>query len=282
MVLEEGEVAGEGEELLAWFAAPVLGRLELVSVAALAVDLRQVGGGQQPGVLRAGALGVHAIAPPRLRPEHEPGCRVAHALGPPLLLVIFEEEGSVAGTLLVPLVAGPVFRPVVLVVSRAAAARAPVALPTVRLKYDKLAGRAGPAVADLVTKALAGVLFTREIQVRLAAGVFRAEADSVVPLNEELARLAGAGRVLAVAGPGLLPVHVLVPALAAGPGGLRLVAEHLALPARSLGLYLETLRQGWKVGGHGLVAGTVRGAARVIVRKQRSELARTAGVVLVA
>ena len=160
----------------------VLGREE-VPGAALAVDLGQVAGGDEPGVVRAGALRVDAVAAPGLVPEDEAGGGVAPALRAPLRLVVLEHEAGRAGAAAVPLVARAVLGPVVLVVSRAAAAVAAVTLAGVGLEHDKLAQGARALAPHLVAVALAGVRRGGEVKVSLGAGVLRTEADSVIALD---------------------------------------------------------------------------------------------------
>ena len=160
----------------------VLGREE-VSGAALAVDLGQVAGGDEPGVVGAGALRVDAVAAPGLVPEDEAGGGVAPALRAPLRLVVLEHEAVRAGAAAVPLVARAVLGPVVLVVPRAAAAVAAIALAGVGLEHDKLAQGARALAPHLVTVALAGVRRGGEVEVGFGAGVLRTEAYSVIALD---------------------------------------------------------------------------------------------------
>ena len=80
------------------FAEIILG-CKVESVPALAVDLRQVSGGDEPGVVRAGSLCVHPVTFPRLVPEDEARTGVTDALRGALLLVVLEEEGGRTWTL---------------------------------------------------------------------------------------------------------------------------------------------------------------------------------------
>ena len=115
------------------FAEIILG-CKVESISTLAVDLRQVSGGYEPGIIRTRSLGVDSVTSPGFIPEDEPGRRVTPALRPPLLLVVPEHEGRRTGTLAVPLVTSPVLRPVVLVIAWAAPAVSPVAFAGVGLE----------------------------------------------------------------------------------------------------------------------------------------------------
>ena len=130
---------------------------EEVAAPALAVDLGQVAGGDEPGVGRAGALSVHSVTPPRLVPEDKAGRGVALTLCPPLRLVVLEHEGGGAGALAVPFVALTVLWPVVLIIARAAAAVAAVALARVGLEHHEVPQWTRSLAAHLVAVTLAGV-----------------------------------------------------------------------------------------------------------------------------
>ena len=198
------------------FTEIILG-CKVESIPTLAVDLRQVPGGDEPGVVRTGALGVDSVTSPGLIPEDKAGRGVTATLGPPLLLVVPEHEGGRTGALAVPLVAPPVLRPVVLVVARAAPAVSPVALAGVGLEHDQFPAGTGPLATNLVAVALAGVRGGGEVEVGLGAGVLGAEAHPVIALHQELSWPTGTRRELSVAGPGLLPVHIVLLTLTARP-----------------------------------------------------------------
>ena len=206
------------------FTEIILG-CKVESIPALAVDFRQVSRGYEPGVVRTRSLGVHPVASPGLIPEDEPGGRVAPALRPPLLLVVPEHEGGRTGALAVPLVTPPVLRPVVLVVARAAPTVSSVALPGVGLEHHEIPAGTGTLASNLVAVALAGVRGGREVEVGLGAGVLGTEPNTVIALHQELSWSAGTWRELSVAGPRLLPVHVVLLTLTPRPTSV--VSEHL-------------------------------------------------------
>ena len=168
------------------------GGVEGEVVATLAEDLLLVAvlAGDEPGVLRAGSLGVDAVARLGLVPEDVALGVVAHALCGGLLLVVAEEEGVLARTLGVPLVAGVRLWPVILIVARRAAALAAVALAGVLLEDDELAQRARAAGADLVALDRVLRFFVREVEVGTGAGILDAYPDLALASgwDEELAR----------------------------------------------------------------------------------------------
>ena len=196
------------------FTEIILG-CKVESIPTLAVDLRQVPGGYEPGIIRTRTLGVDSVASPRFIPEDEPGSRVTPALRPPLLLVVPEHEGGRTGSLAVPLVTSPVLRPIVLVVARAAATVSPVAFPGVGLENDQIPTWTGALSTNLVAVALAGVRGGREVEVGLGAGVLGTEPHTVIALHQELSWSAGTWRELSIAGPALLPVDIVLLTLTA-------------------------------------------------------------------
>ena len=240
---------------------------EEVAAPALAVDLGQVAGGDEPGVGGAGALGVHSVAPPRLVPEDKASRCVALALRPPLRLVVLEHEGGGAGALAVPLVALAILGPVVLVVARAAAAVAPVALAGVGLEHHEVSQWTRTLAAHLVAVALTGVGGGGKVEMGLGAGILGAEAHSVIALHQELTRLAGAGGELPVAGAALLPVDILVSTLAARPPGVTVKAKHLTFATGTFGFQLKTLAQRLEIILESLLAFTVCRITGVVICK---------------
>ena len=116
----------------------------------------------------------------------------------------------------------------------------------------------------------------------LGARILGAETDPVVALHEELSGPAGARGELPVAGPGLLPVHVVLLALAAGPPALRVVSEDLAGAAGSFALQLEALGERREVVGVVGLTAAVRGLTSVVVREERAQLTRSLGEVFIA
>ena len=99
----------------------------------------------------------------------------------------------------------------------------------------------------------------------LGAGILGTEAHSVIALHQELARLAGAGRELPVAGSGLLPVNIFVSALAARPPGVTVKSKHLTFAAGSFGLQLKTLAQRLEIILESLLAFTVCRITGVVI-----------------
>ena len=206
------------------------------------------------------------VAVSGLVPEHISSFRVAHALRPPLLLVIPEDKVVAAGALAAPLVAAPVLRPVVLVVAGVAAAVPAEALPREGLEDDQLAGGAGTAVAHPMTLPLRGLrLRLRKVEVGLRAGVLQAHPLPVPAAHQELGRLARPRRVLAVAGVGGRPVHVLLLAAASRAAGRLVVEKELTLLAGTLGVQLEALVHGGEVVGGVPGAGALPALQAVVV-----------------
>ena len=261
------------------FAEIILG-CKVESVPTLAVDLGQVPGGNKPGIIRTRSLGVDSVTSPGLIPEDKPGRRVAATLCPPLLLVVPEHEGWRTGTLAVPLVTPPVLRPVVLVVARAAPTVSPVAFAGVGLEHDQIPTRTGTLATNLVTVTLAGVRGGGEVEVGLGAGVLGAEAHTVIALHQELSWSAGTWRELSIAGPGLLPVDIVLLTLTPRPPSV--VSEDLAWSTGSLAPELKALAQWLEVVGVAGVAATVCGLTAVVVGEERAQLTGAFSEVFIA
>ena len=261
------------------FAEIILG-CKVESIPALAVDLGQVSGGNEPGIIRTRTLGVDSVTSPRLIPEDEPGGRVAPTLCPPLLLVVSEHEGGRTGALAVPLVTPPVLRPVVLVVARAAPTVSPVAFAGVSLEHHQIPARTGALATNLVAVTLAGVRGGGEVEVGLGAGVLGAEAHTVIALHQELPWPAGTWRELSIAGSGLLPVDIALLALTARPPSV--VSEDLTWSTGSLAPELKALAQWFEVVGVAGVAATVCGLTAVVVGEERAQLTGAFSEVFIA
>jgi len=71
----------------------------VVTISTFTVNFREVSCGDEPGIVRAGSLGVDTVAPTGLVPEDVASPCVTDTLRLPLLLVVFEEEAMRTGAL---------------------------------------------------------------------------------------------------------------------------------------------------------------------------------------
>ena len=142
---------------------------------------------------RTRALAVQLVAGRRLRPVDQARGHVTHALRGPLLAVVLEEEGLVAGALAVPLVALAVRYPVVLVVAGTAATVATVALPGVAFEYDELALWTGTLVTSLWHSPSLGSSLSGKKRSDLEQGFFAHTPVPARPLIRNCEPLQGPG-----------------------------------------------------------------------------------------
>ena len=156
---------------------------KVVAIPAFTIHLGQISRGYQPGIVRAGSLGVNTVATTRLVPEDIAGSCVTNTLGLPLLLVVFEEEALRAGTLRVPLVTLPIAGPVVLIVAGAATAITAVTFARISFEHHKFTTGTRSLSTNLVTVTLTRVFLGWEVKMSFGAGIFRTETYPIIPLN---------------------------------------------------------------------------------------------------